>query len=31
MTGYKTITETGNFIVLDRYTKEWKVTDSCPR
>ena len=28
MTDYKTIAETGNFIVLDRYTKEWEVAES---
>jgi len=27
MTGYKTIAESNNFIVLDKYTKEWKVTE----
>ena len=28
MTDYKTIAESKNFIVLDRYTKEWKVAES---
>lgn len=28
MTDYKTIAESNNFIVLDKYTKEWKVADS---
>ena len=27
MTDYKTIIESNNFIVLDRYTKEWKVSE----
>ena len=27
MTDYKTIAESNNFIVLDQYTKEWKVSD----
>ena len=25
MTDYKTIAESNNFIVLDKYNKEWKV------
>lgn len=28
MINYKTITEANNFIVLDRYTQEWKVAES---
>jgi len=28
MTDYKTIAESNNFIVLDHYSKEWKVADS---
>ncbi len=28
MTDYKAIAESNNFIVLDRYTKEWEVADS---
>ncbi|MGI4794578.1 MAG: type I restriction endonuclease subunit R [Janthinobacterium lividum] len=28
MTDYKTIAESNNFIVLDKYTKEWKVAES---
>ena len=28
MSDYKTIAETGNFIVLDKYNKEWKVAES---
>ncbi|MBD3684222.1 type I restriction endonuclease subunit R [Stenotrophomonas sp. Br8] len=28
MTDYKTIAESNNFIVLDRYTKEWKIAES---
>lgn len=28
MSDYKTIAESNNFIVLDRYTKEWKVAES---
>ncbi|KVK88968.1 DEAD/DEAH box helicase [Burkholderia cepacia] len=28
MTDYKTIAESNNFIVLDRYSKEWEVTES---
>jgi type I restriction enzyme R subunit len=28
MTDYKTIAETKNFIVLDKYTKEWQVSES---
>ncbi|MBN1005456.1 HsdR family type I site-specific deoxyribonuclease [Amphritea pacifica] len=28
MAEYKTIAESNNFIVLDKYTKEWKVTES---
>ncbi len=28
MTDYMTIAETNNFIVLDKYTKEWKITES---
>ncbi len=28
MTGYKTIAESKNFIVLDHYTREWQVADS---
>ncbi len=28
MTDYKTIAESNNFIVLDKYTKEWKVSES---
>ena len=28
MTNYKTIAETKNFIVLDKYTKEWQVCES---
>ena len=28
MTDYKTIAESKNFIVLDKYTKEWQVTES---
>ncbi|MDX8380121.1 MAG: type I restriction endonuclease subunit R [Gallionella sp.] len=28
MTNYKTIAESNNFIVLDKYTKEWKVSES---
>ena len=26
MTDYKTIAELKNFIVLDKYTREWQVT-----
>ncbi len=28
MTDYKTIAESKNFIVLDKYTKEWQVAES---
>ena len=28
MTDYKTIAESRNFIVLDKYTKEWQVNES---
>jgi hypothetical protein len=28
MSDYKTIAESKNFIVLDKYTKEWKVAES---
>lgn len=28
MSDYKTIAESNNFIVLDKYTKEWKVSES---
>ncbi|NQZ22018.1 MAG: type I restriction endonuclease subunit R [Colwellia sp.] len=28
MTDYKTIAESNNFIILDKYTKEWQVADS---
>ncbi|MEY2340661.1 HsdR family type I site-specific deoxyribonuclease [Acidithiobacillus sp. IBUN Pt1247-S3] len=28
MTDYKTIAESNNFIVLDKYTQEWKVSES---
>jgi type I restriction enzyme R subunit len=28
MTDYKTIAELNNFIVLDKYTKEWKIAES---
>ena len=28
MTDYKTIAESNNFIVLDKYSKEWKVSES---
>ena len=28
MTDYKTIAESNNFIVLDKYKKDWKVADS---
>ncbi|WP_186097872.1 type I restriction endonuclease subunit R [Burkholderia gladioli] len=28
MTDYKTIAESNNFIVLDKYTKEWKIAES---
>ena len=28
MSEYKTIAESNNFIVLDKYTKEWKVAES---
>ncbi|QEN03373.1 type I restriction endonuclease subunit R [Thiospirochaeta perfilievii] len=28
MTNYKTITETKNFIILDKYTKEWDICES---
>ncbi|MBE7527349.1 MAG: hypothetical protein HS120_07295 [Burkholderiales bacterium] len=28
MTDYKTIAESNNFIVLDKYTQEWKVAES---
>jgi len=28
MTDYKTIAESNNFIVLDKYTKDWQVTES---
>lgn len=28
MSDYKTIAESNNFIVLDKYTREWKVADS---
>ena len=28
MTNYKTIAESKNFIVLDKYTKEWQVAES---
>ncbi|MCB1659357.1 MAG: hypothetical protein KDI39_14155, partial [Pseudomonadales bacterium] len=27
MSDYKTIIESNNFIVLDKYTKEWKVSE----
>ena len=30
MTDYKTIAESKNFIVLDRYTQEWNVAGSYP-
>lgn len=29
MTDYKTIAESNNFIVLDKYHKEWKVAEFC--
>ena len=28
MTAYKTIAESKNFIVLDKYTKEWQISES---
>jgi len=28
MTNYKTIAESNNFIVLDKYNKDWKVAES---
>lgn len=28
MTTYKTVAESKNFIVLDKFTKDWKVTES---
>ena len=28
MTDYKTIAESNNFIVLDKYSKEWKVCET---
>jgi type I restriction enzyme R subunit len=28
MTDYKTIAESNNFIVLDKYNKEWKVAET---
>ena len=28
MTTYKTVAESNNFIVLDKYTKEWQVNES---
>lgn len=28
MNDYKTIAESNNFIVLDKYTKEWSVAES---
>jgi len=28
MTNYKPIAETNNFIVLDKYCKEWQAVDS---
>ena len=28
MTNYKTIAESKNFIVLDKYTREWAVAES---
>ena len=28
MTDYKTIAESNNFIVLDKYNKDWKVAES---
>lgn len=28
MTDYKTIAESKNFIVLDRYTPDWKVAEN---
>ena len=28
MSDYKTIAESNNFIVLDKYVKEWKVEES---
>ena len=28
MSDYKTIAESNNFIVLDKYTQEWKVAES---
>ena len=28
MSDYKTIAESKNFIVLDKYTQEWKVAES---
>lgn len=28
MTNYKTIAESNHFIVLDKYTREWKVAES---
>ena len=31
MSDYKTIAESKNFIVLDKYTKEWQATSSAPR
>ena len=30
MTTYRTISEAKNFIVLDRYTKEWQVAEGLP-
>ena len=28
MTTYKTVAESNNFIVLDKYTKDWQVNES---
>jgi len=28
MTTYKTVAESNNFIVLDKYTKDWKVAEN---
>ena len=28
MTTYKAVAESNNFIVLDKYTKEWKVAEN---
>ena len=31
MTDYNAIAESNNFIVLDRYSKKWKVSEGLPR